>query len=265
MASVNHICHLCEEEDVSNVAVVWCADCETFLCKDCERHHSRIKASKGHQTITLDEYMKLPSFIVYIKSRCEKHDEKYDFYCRFLDDPCCVKCLKDNHKDCRDLDPFVDILRDIKTSTKVSNLEKELNILLENFETVAKYLNSRIKTLQENKTESLNEIRNLRASINKHLDEIEKKIVDDISVEFNKIKIKYDEFNIEIENKKEVIQNLQNDLSKITLQATDLQMYVGLPYLEKTTSEEVRFLLELKKRSIGRDSLGVKILFKMSN
>ncbi|XP_071177616.1 protein lin-41-like [Mytilus edulis] len=246
MASVHHICHLCEEEYVSNVAVVWCADCENFLCKDCDKHHSRIKASKDHQTIAIDDYEKLPSFIVDIKNRCVKHDQKYDFYCKFHGDPCCVMCIKDNHNGCRDLDPLVEVLRDIKTSAKVSNLDKEFDILLENFDTVVKYLNSRMVTLQENKTESLKEIRNLRASINKHLDEIEQKILDDISVEFNKIKQKSNHISNEIGTKKVVIQNLQNDLAKMTMYATDLQIYVGLQYLEKSTLEEVGYLNELQ-------------------
>ncbi|CAG2235047.1 unnamed protein product [Mytilus edulis] len=142
MASENHICNLCGEEDVTKFAVVWCADCETFLCKDCKIYHGRIKASKGHQTITLDEYNNLPSFVVDIRSRCKKHDEKCDFYCKFHDDPCCVKCIKDNHKDCRDLDTLVEVLRDIKTSARVSNLDKELNILLENFETQRRSINT---------------------------------------------------------------------------------------------------------------------------
>ncbi|CAC5413867.1 unnamed protein product [Mytilus coruscus] len=250
MASVNPFCHLCEEEDVSKVAIVWCADCDTFLCKDCERHHSRIKASKGHQTIALDEYKKLPSFIVDIKSRCENHDEKYDFYCKFHGDPCCVKCIKDKHKDCRDLAPLVEVLRDIKNSAKVLNLDKEFNILLENFETVVTFLNLRTSTLLENKTESLNEIRNLRASINKHLDEVEKKIIDDLSFEFNRIKLKSDHLTSEIEDKKKVIHNLQNDLSKMAMYATDLQMYVGMQYLEKSASKEVGYLNKLQRKDL---------------
>ncbi|XP_076106113.1 uncharacterized protein LOC143074639 [Mytilus galloprovincialis] len=250
MASVNHICHLCEEEGVSNDAVVWCADCETFLCKDCERHHSRIKASKDHQTIAMDTYKKLPSFIVDIKNCCVKHDQKYDFYCKFHGDPCCVKCITDNHKDCRELNPLVEVLKDIKTSAKVSNMDKELNVLLENFDTVVKYLNSRIVTIQENKTESLKEIRNLRASIDKHLDELEQKIMDDISVEFNKIKQKSNIISNEIGNKKEVIQNFQNDFAKMTKYATDLQIYVGLQYLEKSTSDEIGYLNELQRKGL---------------
>ncbi|CAG2235045.1 unnamed protein product [Mytilus edulis] len=218
-----------------------------FFVKTVKGIIEELKLQRGHQTISLDEYMKLPSFIVDIKSRCEKHDEKYDFYCRFHGDPCCVKCIKDKHKDCRDFDPFVEVLRDIKTSAKVSNLEK-FNILLENFETTVKYLKSRITTIQENKTESLNEIRNLRASINEHLDEIEKKLVDDLSAEYDKIRIKYDHLTSEMENKKKSIQRLQNYFSKITLYAADLQIYVGLQYLEKLASEEVGYLTELQRK-----------------
>ena len=35
-SSGNHLCTLCQEDDdVDNVAVTWCIDCETFLCFDC--------------------------------------------------------------------------------------------------------------------------------------------------------------------------------------------------------------------------------------
>ncbi|VDI59230.1 Hypothetical predicted protein [Mytilus galloprovincialis] len=182
MSSVKHICNLCEEEDVSNVAFVWCADCETFLCKDCERHHSKNRASKGHQTMALNEYKKLPPFIADIKSR------------------------------------------------------------------LGKYLKSRITNLQENKTESLKEIRNLRSSINNHLDEIEKKIVDDLIGELDKIKLKSDQFNSEIDNKKKGIKNLQNDLSQMIMYATDLQIYEGLQYLENSISSEVEYLYDMKRK-----------------
>lgn len=114
-------------------------------------------------------------------------------------------CIKDNHKDCRVLDSLVGSLRDIRTSAKVTNLDKDFNILLENFETVENYLNLRKATIQENKTESRKEIRNLRASINKHFDEIEKKLVDDLCVKFDKINIKSDRLTCEIENKKKSI------------------------------------------------------------
>ncbi|XP_076108066.1 uncharacterized protein LOC143076234 [Mytilus galloprovincialis] len=257
MASVHNFCHLCEEEDVFNVAIVWCADCENFLCKDCEKHHGRSKASKDHQTISQDEYKKLPSFIVGITNRCEKHDQKYDFYCKFHGDPCCVKCIKDNHKGCRDLDPLVEVLSGIKTSAKVSNLDKEFNILLENFDMVVKYLNIRKATFEKNKTASLKEIRNLRASINKHLDKIEKKIVDDLSEAFNKIKLQSDHLTSEIEDRRKVIKNLQNDLSKMTKHATDLQIYVDLQYLEKSTTEEDRYLIDLQRNG-QLDDIGLE-------
>ncbi|CAC5413853.1 unnamed protein product [Mytilus coruscus] len=219
-----------------------------FFVKHVQAITVEVKLQKGHQTIALDDYKKLPSFIVDIKSSCEKHDEKFYFYCKFHGDPCCVKCIKYNNKDCRYFDPLDDVLRDIKTSAKVSNLDKEFDILLENFQTVVKYLNFRITTLHENKTESVKKIQNLRSAINKKLDEIEKEIVDDLSLEINKMKLKFDQFNTEIENKKKVIQNLQNDLSRMTMYATDFQIYVGLQFLEKSISTEVRYLHDLQRK-----------------
>lgn len=72
--------------------------------------------------------------------------------------------------------------------------------------------------------------------------------MDDLSAEYDKIRIKYDHLTSEMENKKKSIQRLQNDFSKITLYAADLQIYVGLQYLEKLASEEVGYFTELQRK-----------------
>lgn len=69
-----------------------------------------------------------------------------------------------------------------------------------------------------------------------------------MSLEFNRIKLKSDHLTSEIEDKKKVIHNLQNDLSKMTMYATDLQMYVGMQYLEKSVSKEVGYLNKLQRK-----------------
>lgn len=70
MASLDKkICTLCYDDDgASTEAVVWCTDCEVFLCKDCGKHHKRSRTSEDHKTMSSTEYHKLPQFMREISS-----------------------------------------------------------------------------------------------------------------------------------------------------------------------------------------------------
>ena len=74
-SSGNHFCTLCQEDDVDNVAVTWCTDCETFLCSDCTKHHDRNKVSKEHRTLSIQDYQNLPTFVLETNNGCEDHDK----------------------------------------------------------------------------------------------------------------------------------------------------------------------------------------------
>jgi hypothetical protein len=56
------------------------------------------------------EYRKVPIYILEIKEICEKHDEKYQMFCKSHDCPCCRKCIIECHKDCNGIDIIEDII-----------------------------------------------------------------------------------------------------------------------------------------------------------
>jgi hypothetical protein len=54
------------------------------ICKKdllhCQEYHSLAKATRDHITITIEEYQKIPPFIVGINPLCDEHREKYQTY-----------------------------------------------------------------------------------------------------------------------------------------------------------------------------------------
>jgi hypothetical protein len=52
------------------------------LCTECIEHHSLVKLSRNHTTIPIEEYQKLPSYVLEIKEHCDEHHEKFDLYCK---------------------------------------------------------------------------------------------------------------------------------------------------------------------------------------
>lgn len=187
-SSGNHFCALCQEDDVDNVAVTWCSDGETCLCSDCAKHHDRNKASTEHRTLTIKDYQHLPTFVLENNNCYDDHDKRYDLYCRFHECACCVQCITDMHKDCRDLSPLSDVLGIMKSSARVSHVERDKINLADDFKEVENYVSKRAKSIKVEKARCIDKIQHTRRRINDHLDKIEKQFSSDLSSEHIKIK-----------------------------------------------------------------------------
>ncbi|XP_078586230.1 E3 ubiquitin-protein ligase TRIM33-like [Branchiostoma floridae x Branchiostoma japonicum] len=95
-------CSTCDE---GNKATSWCRNCDGFLCQDCLTAHQRLKVTRDHDTISLDELKRRStSKPLTFKSQrqpiCEEHNgEELRFYCQTCQSPICRDCLVLEHKD----------------------------------------------------------------------------------------------------------------------------------------------------------------------
>ncbi|CAC5423595.1 unnamed protein product [Mytilus coruscus] len=247
MASLERdCCTLCNDDGTSTEAVTWCIECEVFLCTDCEKHHKKSRISKVHNTMSTKDYHNLPKFMQEISSQCRDHKKKYELYCSFHACPCCVMCITDKHKKCQEMKPLSDILKQVKSSASVQLFEKDLKNVKENLEEIIKHLNSRINTSNIQKTKAAEQIRSIRKSIDDFLNKLEQEILDDLESKQSQLKSKMNTLLQQLKTQANQINQLQSEFSKMTQYATELQMYVGLREIEKTTSEAAQYLEDLK-------------------
>ncbi|XP_076100579.1 uncharacterized protein LOC143069696 [Mytilus galloprovincialis] len=240
-------CTLCNDDDgTSTEAVTWCTECKVLLCAGCEKHHTKSKASKDHKTMSTKDYHKLPKFMLEISSQCRDHNKKFELYCSFHACPCCVQCITDKHKKCQDLKPLSDILKQVKSSASVQLFEKDLKNVKENLEEIIKYLNSRMNTSNSQKTKAAEQIRSMRKLIDDFLNKLEQKILDDLESKQSQLKSKMNTLLQQLKTQANQISQLQSEFSKMTQYGTELQMYVGLREIEKTTSQAAKYIDELK-------------------
>ncbi|CAC5396808.1 unnamed protein product [Mytilus coruscus] len=238
-------CSLCIEDDDNNAAFKWCTECETFLCIDCYIHHSKNKASKQHKTLPSNEYKKLPHFIINTVNRCPDHNQRYQLYCRNHSSACCLQCFTEKHQNCKDLKRLHDILNEMKSSVSISRLEKDLSNVVENCELVVTYLGTRLSRIREQKTKGIHEIQHIRKSINERLDKLEQNMTRELNQEYTKLTAKTEKLINQVETKNSQIKDLKEDLAKMKNFATELQTFIGLQEIEKTTAEEIGFLQNL--------------------
>ena len=119
-------CNICDHDNESKLAVIWCPECDDFLCIDCNRIHARSSSSKQHIVISMENYQKLPSSTLSIKNRCTKHGKQYELYCSIHGDPCCVMCIRNDHRYCQELRPILEVTENAKSSTAIVHIERDL-------------------------------------------------------------------------------------------------------------------------------------------
>ncbi|XP_063438836.1 uncharacterized protein LOC134719811 [Mytilus trossulus] len=245
-SSVNNFCTICHDDGLSNRAVTWCTECEVLFCEDCAKPHSKSRLSKNHKTLSSEDYHKLPAFIQEISSQCKDHKKKFELYCSFHACPCCVQCVSDKHQKCQDLKALSDVLKQVKSSASVQIFEKDLKDLKENLDTTIKYMKTRINAINTKKTKAVDEIKYMRKSINDYLDKLEQDILIDLESKHSKLTLNMATLVQEMEQRTIQINQMQSQFTKMTQYATELQIYIGLREIEKTTSQTAKYIDDLQ-------------------
>lgn len=240
-------CTLCKEKDVTSDAVTWCLECEVLLCIDCEKHHTKLRSSKDHKTISSERYHELPSFIKGTSNMCKIHDRKFELYCSFHVCACCVNCVTDEHQTCQTIKPLSDILKQVTSSDSVPLLEKELKDLEKHIEEIKDYFRNRININAMQKTEAIQNIQAMRKSIDDHLNQLEQELLKDLEIEHSKMKPEIEALLHEVDKRAKLIKKLQDEFENMTKYATELQTYVGLKEMKNITSQERNYFNDLKR------------------
>ncbi|XP_052106570.1 uncharacterized protein LOC127739054 [Mytilus californianus] len=246
-SSFTHFCTICNDDQISKIAVTWCTECGVFLCEDCEKPHRRLNLSKNHKTILTEDYDELPTFITKISIQCKDHKKMFELYCSFHACPCCVQCITDKHQKCQDMKPLSDIIKQFKSSASVENLETDLNDVKENLIKSVEYLKTRISTNNIQKTKAVEKIRYMRKSIDKYLNQLELTLLDELEYKYSKLKSNMNTLVQQMELRANQIDQMQSKLTDLIQYATDLQIYICLIEIEKSSSRVANYFEDLEQ------------------
>ncbi|VDI64626.1 Hypothetical predicted protein [Mytilus galloprovincialis] len=242
-SSSDDFCTFCQDDDVTRQAVKRCIECEVFLCPECDNHHRKSRLSKSHRIMTTEDFNKLPTYMKEITSQCKDHDEKFELYCSFHACACCIQCVT-SHKKCQDLKPLSDILSSTKSS--VTLLEKDLNNMKKNLVMILNYLKDGKDKNDVQKAKATEDILIMRKSIDTYLNILEQQFRGILETKHLKLKLNMNPLVKNIEHRSFEMHKLLEEFFKMKQYATELQMYIGLRDIEKTTSEVAKYIENLK-------------------
>lgn len=231
-------CDVCQTRDLNKSAEEYCHQCEETLCRECRDHHKISKLLKSHQTISIEKYRKLPSFIKEIKHNCEEHDCFLEFYCKSHESLCCKLCLISGHKKCNDTIFIENFLTPSSghPSAALDNIERVLKDLESNICSAIKDRNRNLTELREQKRVIAEQIKEKREEMNTLLDRLEGELLQKASAMETEYCRKIEEVIEKLEDEKKKVDEIQKDIEFVKMSASSLQVFMGTKAFEKTLS-----------------------------
>lgn len=128
-SALTEFCSICECQNLTVTADQWCPECDEFLCLPCTNHHKSAKISKDHKTVNIKTATELKPIILGIKTKCEIHNERLEFFCPRHDTAFCVQCTIE-HKQCEQFSSLRSYLVSNESSIIVELIQSFSNLKL---------------------------------------------------------------------------------------------------------------------------------------
>ncbi|CAC5383527.1 unnamed protein product [Mytilus coruscus] len=259
-------CDVCAGQSISKQAVKWCPECEEAYCSECIKHHGIAKATRDHQVIDVENYLKLPSFVIETKHHCKKHGSRFQNYCRSHESPCCTRCIDTDHKKCSDLPPLDDVIQDAKSSVAFADIEERLKSLKKFFSEVITEREEILNELKDQRETIEKQVRKIRIDINQHLDRLEEQIMIKLSSQENHHQKDIEKLLKQLKVQSSRIESLLENLEPIKQYASNLQTFLSTKEIDRElyeTEKEVEVLC--KDDNLNRYSISFIKNDKMGN
>ncbi|XP_071179178.1 uncharacterized protein [Mytilus edulis] len=237
--SGQRFCDICNNRHVTNNAIFWCPECDENYCEKCKSHHDVAKATKKHEMISIENALKIPKCVQDIKINCTEHDERFVYFCRDHDLPCCIACLNDRHTGCRNLGPVETVIHDVKHSPAFLDLESTLSDLQSNISSIIEDRTANLQELAKQKVTCAEKIRIYRASLNSYLDELEISLTNKLQVTYKSKELEIQNSLADLELRKARVKEMQEHVNLLRSSASNFQIFMSIPeYTQSAHSYE---------------------------
>lgn len=250
-------CGPCVHESTNKNAEKWCSDCNEGFCNLCEKAHKSMKISRDHSLIPIEDYRKIEH--VNVRFECIEHGSKLEMYCKIHEMAICIACFPGKHNNCsNEIIPLAEAAKNAKTSTALSDLEHTITNTLESIKECRidrAAASQRIETQEKNIKKRISDT---RETINKHLDELERKLLNELSIKYTSCKSKDGKVQSQINKTEKDIKRLKEQTSQLKRFASDLHVFLSTHQVNKEVHDEVRVLQEAV-RSVKNYNIEIEI------
>ncbi|KAL3888783.1 hypothetical protein ACJMK2_001143 [Sinanodonta woodiana] len=256
-SKVDRVCDACS----SVTAIGFCAVCEEAMCDNCLSVHGKLKISKIHSVLTMDELLNNPQNVMKFAEgfTCFDHnDEELKFYCSNHKIACCRMCFLESHKTCSDVRKLKQELPVLLSEMKQSEIIEELKKLETHLKKFIDVKESNMKDLESQVNGLTDQIREMRTKINTALDDLEMKIKIEGKRIHKEAAIRTQEENQQCLSLIHAIRNSQHLCETVHKYGIDIQKFLAT---DKIKSQLPVYYSQVREKYERTDTLTVQVKF----
>jgi predicted DNA-binding protein len=163
---------------------------------------------------------------------CTEHPEKtIEIYCNDHSKPCCTVCATVHHRKCEHVVTIDKAVYGVKESSKAIELLTKLKDTSVKLSEILTTRKDNVSRFEDETNAVLAEISNVRESVNKHLDEIEDKLRNEMTSTKKTIGLKLNDDVTELSSLKSTVDNWKDLFEACMSQGSEIQCLVNLEEL----------------------------------
>ncbi|KAK3588883.1 hypothetical protein CHS0354_025866 [Potamilus streckersoni] len=229
-------CEPCSVQGKQLKAEYFCVVCKECRCQTCYEHHKSSKLLKGHQIVTLEEFLSDPAMTVTIDDTltCTNHgDKEYEFFCSDHGKVLCATCLEEGHKACTNCKEINVHAKEVIKEQKPDKVLNKMKELEKHLKDVSKKKRQTMLDFEANIKKVLNEISTLKQKINSVIDDLERRVSEERKKvsEWQSMRILEEDKNIQ--SVIAAVKNSCKQLEAISKYGSETQVCVVLHKMEK--------------------------------
>lgn len=233
------LCGPCRRRNIHKNAEKWCIKCGEGLCTDCKQSHRSMSGTSDHKLVSIDNYLKIENIPINLK--CDKHNKKFEKYCKTHDEAICMDCIPSKHKLCYGVViSLEEAANHAKKSTAFDDLTSSIKGALGNIKKFMKTCDISKEKIKTQKQSVKDSIKAMRTHLNTHLDELEGKLIDELSQRYKECRLEYKKKRKHLKKTKKDIITLKRQTSQLKRFGSDLQVFLRTREINKLIHEKVR-------------------------
>lgn len=247
--AANHsiFCGPCYFKHLSVPAAFWCPICNEGTCASCSEQHCAFALTRQHEVIDIENYKKLPEFILSLERTCAIHDNKLDFYCQTHNESCCLTCIPEKHKECPNVTAIEVVVKNAKLSPGFADMLQGWDDLLHNLTEFISLKQNNLKEIEHSMIEIQTEITSFRQEMNELLDRLEAQAFHNLEHIFSKVMTAEKNVIDEMSSKKSEVELFQQQCENVQNFASDLQTFLAIQHISlNLTDEESKFASKIE-------------------
>ncbi|XP_053392477.1 uncharacterized protein LOC123562724 [Mercenaria mercenaria] len=236
-------CSSCEESGVYKEAHKYCDSCKLYYCKKCLGDHNKFPALRGH---LIKDVTSQPKQTVQTGAPsestpgtqtepCENHpEEMIKMYCGEHDIVCCTVCIALEHRECKDVHYILKLAKDIRTSQEYNDYVAEVTRIKTVYEDTKQSIQDEMQTINNVKTEIINEIKEYKRELVSRIEELESKSIETVNERHKQLKEKMNDTASHVDKLLNKVTKLVREIDN----TSEAQLFVQMQKMREMKNEK---------------------------